>query len=703
MKPAALAIALLAAFGAAHGQEAAQLDAATRLPADQVITATRLRQSLGDIPVSVTIITRDDLRRLGITNVMEALRLVPGMQVTQVTGNDWRINYHGTNILVPRRLNVLIDGVSVYRPAFARVDWAQLPVAIDDIERIEVVRGPNSAAYGPNSLQGIVNIITLHPADTPRATGRLGAANDETYSALARIAGTLGPTTARLSVSYDEDRGYGLLSRVAAPHDSTRMARVDLASATDLREHGSLGVTLRATSGLKEVPFADAAQRSFPNQDVRDSYLGVTWNDAAQGAHAWQVRLSAADMRIRQEWRSCPPAATLLPELFDMWRANPAYARAILAGRVPTGGTPQDNALALRAIAALRALGAGALVPICSTPDQNQSEQRYDLEVQDTFQASPATRFVFGLGLRHDTGASDTFTAGRVNNSSYRLFGTGQHEVLPGLSLHGGAYYERDQLTGDSLSPRAAVTYRATRTTSWRVAYSEGTRSPDVLEQRAFWTYPVDDFSPPLNGRTSGRFYQSAVATGGLKPERLRATEVGWLYEGEQRTRLDVRVFNERLTDLISEKLQLSDFRPTNNGAVTLRGAELAATSAVTSALRVDLTYAYLDNLDPTNLTERTQYARHSGFVALSTNVGAYEGTLAFYGATGDGLGQSDYGRLDLRLARSLQAGGIRWTAAGLLQHYTVARTTYFRDFNDTLISTRTDRTRVLLTVTGTR
>jgi iron complex outermembrane receptor protein len=701
MKLTAISIALLTALGAVRAQDAPQLDAATRLPNDQVITATRLRQSLGDVPAAVTLITREDLRRLGITNVMEALRLVPGMHVSQVTGNDWRINYHGTNILVPRRLNVLIDGVSVFRPAFARVDWAQLPVAIDDIDRIEVVRGPNSAVYGPNSFQGIVNIITAHPADTPRLSGRVSVATDDTYSALARIAGTVGHTTARLSVSYDEDRGYGFLSRVREPHDSTRMLRVDLSSASELGELGSLGVVARTVGGLKEVPFADAAQRSFPDQTIRDSYLGITWNDDGRGDHALQVRLSAADMQIRQEWRSCPPAATLLPELFDMWRANPAYARAILAGRVPTGGSAQDNAIALRAIAALRALGAGALTPICSTPNQNQNEQRYDIELQDTFVASHSTRFVFGLGLRHDTGASDTFTAGRVDNSSYRLFATAQHEIRNGLSLHGGAYYERDQLTGTSLSPRAAVTYRATPSTSWRLAYSEGTRSPDVLEQRAFWTYPVSDFSPPLRGVTSGRFYQSAVATGGLKPERIQATELGWLYEAEQRTRLDVRVFNERLTDLISEKLQLSDFRPSNTGAVTLRGAEFAGSTALTRMLRLDVAYSYLDNLGATNRTERTQYSRHSGFIALGANLGAYEGALAFYGATGDGLAQSDYGRIDLRVARSLRAMGLRWTVAGLLQHYTVARTTYFRDVNDALTSTRTDDTRVLITLTG--
>ena len=83
------------------------------------IDSTRLRQSLADVPGSVTIITAEMLKRFGIVSIPEALRLVPGMAVTQVSGTDYRIGYHGTNILVPRRMNVLIDGMSVYRPALA--------------------------------------------------------------------------------------------------------------------------------------------------------------------------------------------------------------------------------------------------------------------------------------------------------------------------------------------------------------------------------------------------------------------------------------------------------------------------------------------------------------------------------------------------------------------------------------------------------
>ena len=147
-----------------------------------VLTPSRLRQSLADTPASVTVITSDMLQRYGIASIAEALRLVPGMAVTLATGNDYRINYHGTNILVPRRMNVLIDGLSVYRPALAQVDWKKLPVALEDVDRIEVTRGPNSVSYGANSMLAVVNIITKHPRDVEGTTitatrGSQGTAN----------------------------------------------------------------------------------------------------------------------------------------------------------------------------------------------------------------------------------------------------------------------------------------------------------------------------------------------------------------------------------------------------------------------------------------------------------------------------------------------------------------------------------------------
>ena len=98
----------------------------TNDPLPVVLTPTRLRQSLADVPASVTIITANMLREFGVRSIPDALRLVPGMIVNEVTGFDYRIGYHGGNVLTPRRMNVMVDGLSVYRPGLARVDWAEI-------------------------------------------------------------------------------------------------------------------------------------------------------------------------------------------------------------------------------------------------------------------------------------------------------------------------------------------------------------------------------------------------------------------------------------------------------------------------------------------------------------------------------------------------------------------------------------------------
>src|ERR1700743_2671705 len=90
---------------------------------DILITPTRLKQATADIPAAVTLITADMIRRLGLTRLVDILRLVPGMEVVEADSTDVRVSYHGTNISTPRRMNVLVDGISMYQPGLATVDW----------------------------------------------------------------------------------------------------------------------------------------------------------------------------------------------------------------------------------------------------------------------------------------------------------------------------------------------------------------------------------------------------------------------------------------------------------------------------------------------------------------------------------------------------------------------------------------------------
>ncbi|WP_236744308.1 TonB-dependent receptor plug domain-containing protein [Marinobacter similis] len=135
----------------------------------EVLTTTRLRQSKLKVPGTTTIITGDMIRDLGIMNLVEVFRLVPGMVVGEYGSNNQVTSYHGTSQYEQRRLQVQIDGRTAYRASLSDVDWIAMPVALENIERIEVSRGPNAAAYGINAFLGSINIITRSPYDTAGA------------------------------------------------------------------------------------------------------------------------------------------------------------------------------------------------------------------------------------------------------------------------------------------------------------------------------------------------------------------------------------------------------------------------------------------------------------------------------------------------------------------------------------------------------
>ncbi|MBA2412329.1 MAG: TonB-dependent receptor [Burkholderiaceae bacterium] len=662
-----------------------------------VLTPTRLRQSIADVPASVTVITAATIRAYGITSVPDALRLVPGMAITQTLGNDYRINYHGSNILVPRRMNVLIDGISIYRPAFARVDWEEIPVAIEDIDRIEVTRSPNSAAYGANSMLAIVNIITKHPADVEGVTATTTFGSLDTLNATVRVAAPFGNTAVRLTANRKQDAGYDMLSRFPDPHDSTRLNRLNARSHTQVSDKSSLGLFGAFVEGVKEQPFIDAFQRTFPDRNIRDYYLGALWTTAFTPTHELQVRANYSNHRVRQEWMTCPPTATLLPELFELYAANPRYANTILAGRIPTGGTARDNALAAAALAAVRRLGARALLPTCTTPNQNLTESRSDLEVQDTFVFSDRLRIVAGLGAREERGTSATFVAGTVSNTSYRAFANLEYKPYQWLNLNAGGYFEDDQLTGSSFSPRIAANVHVSENQTVRVSLSKGVRVPDFFEQRANWTYTANDLNPPLNGSTNGRFYQSAVSPGNLEEERITSREIGYLLRIPRFGVLfDARAFDDSLSDLISEKLQLASFQPTNRNSARLRGMEFQATIAPLPNWSMFFVYGYLNNKDPSTELERTQYSKHSGAVGITQGFGnGWRWSLAYYGASGDGLGENYYGREDFTLSKTADFKSARITGSVIVRRLDKRSVTYFRDLNDILESSYDDRFQV--------
>ena len=156
----------------------------------QIYSAGKKEQRLA-AAAAITVISGDDIRRSGFTSVPEVLRLVPGVQVARLDANKWAITARGFNNRLANKLLVLVDGRSIYTPLFAGVFWREQNLPLQDIERIEVIRGPGATLWGANAVNGIINIITRNAADTQGAHLRLGGGSEERAGANLRYGGQL--------------------------------------------------------------------------------------------------------------------------------------------------------------------------------------------------------------------------------------------------------------------------------------------------------------------------------------------------------------------------------------------------------------------------------------------------------------------------------------------------------------------------------
>ena len=132
-----------------------------------VLSASRLSQPISETPNAMTVIDRDMIVASGARNIADVFKLVPSMYVGYENGHTPIVSYRGITDGYARRMQVLVDGRSISLPIFGQVDWAELPVDIGDIDRIEVVRGPSAASHGSNSVQGVINILTRQASGVP--------------------------------------------------------------------------------------------------------------------------------------------------------------------------------------------------------------------------------------------------------------------------------------------------------------------------------------------------------------------------------------------------------------------------------------------------------------------------------------------------------------------------------------------------------
>ncbi len=210
----ALIAAVLIPVAAAHADEDLTEFSLEELMNVDVTSVSKKAQSKMGAAAAVTVITAEDLRRGGFTSVPEALRTVPGVQVARIDATRWAISIRGFVQEFTNKLLVLIDGRSVYTPLFGGTVWNEQNIPIEDIDRIEVVRGPGGTLWGANAVNGVINIISKKASETQGTRAHILGGSHEAGLA-GRHGGTIGESTQyRFSLKgetiqdYDFDQSY---------------------------------------------------------------------------------------------------------------------------------------------------------------------------------------------------------------------------------------------------------------------------------------------------------------------------------------------------------------------------------------------------------------------------------------------------------------------------------------------------------------
>jgi iron complex outermembrane receptor protein len=614
-------LALLAMPSLAHADGSmfvSERDFLADLPV--VLSVSRLPQPIDETPAAVTIIDRDMIRLSGARNIVDLFRLVPGFQVSDsVYYGAAHPAYHGTFSELSNRMQVLIDGRSVYS-AFRGGDVGQglQTLALEDIERIEVIRGSDSAAYGARAVLGVVNILTIDPAETHGLLVGKSSGGNGIDDSLVRLG--WGDETRNFRLTAERRGDDGLAGVNGANHADNFNFRVDLRPNVNDEWQLRIGNSTQYTGTGRPGAPGDL------EREVRadSSYLQLDWR---------RTLGSASDLAISY-------SHTGSSETDSFWFALPV---PFVGTTIDFGGRTNDDALL----------------------------------IEHTFSPAERLRFVWGGELRNEEVRSyPLYNRPRISTQFRRLFGNLEWRIGPDLLLNAGDMLEHNSLSGSDTSPRLMLNWHVLPGQTFRIGTSTAHRPPSMFEKAGDIRYVVNGIL----------LDETVVARGQVRPETIRASEVGYLADFPVRgDSLDVRIFHEQIDGLIQRSPyalppntkvfppQLA-FDYVNGPGFSIRGIEYQLKLHVSQGAHLLLNQSLLRS-DATDKNIADSIPTHESSILLSNRfVNGAELSLGHYRSatytwqSSENLLLATH-RTDLRLGMPFRVGSTRCEAALTVQN----------------------------------
>ncbi len=423
---ACLACCWLAAPAGAEGpapRQVSEQDYFGELPV--VLSVTRLAQPLNEVPGSVTVIDRELIRRSGAREVAEVLRVVPGFLLTYRNGGNPQASYHAAMDVYGSRMQVYVDGRSLYSSFYLGDTHVALRgIVLEDVERIEVLRGSNSASYGANAFLGVVNIVTRNAADTRGAMLSLTGGDAGVEDATVRYGWGGERASFRLTAARRKDQG---LTNVI---DDNRMARLQFRA--DLTPTAADEIMLQVGVGeLWRGEGAGTGGNPFRDIGNEDAHFSLRWQ--RQLAPDEQVQMHLIHERER----------------------------------------PIDRFIAVQG--AIRAVA-----------DASGRSQRTELGLQHSLRLDQALRVAWGGEWRHEAASSQGlyFTPDTISMHQWRAFGSLEWRPHPQWLFQASGMHEGHSYTGSTLSPRLTANFHLLPEHTLRAGVTRSVRAPTFYELR---------------------------------------------------------------------------------------------------------------------------------------------------------------------------------------------------------------------------
>lgn len=498
-----------------------------------ILSVSRLPQRLDDTPGAVTILDRDMIRRSGARDVADLLRLVPGFQTSNsFEGVAPLASYHGGFDGFSNRIQLLIDGRSAYSSYFiGNVAPGMQAVALQDIERIEVLRGSNSAAYGARAVLGVINIVTRHTGDTVGTRASVTAGENRIRDAYARVGWGQEGATYRLAMDRRGDRG--LAGELGASERDNFNFRADLSpDASTLVQLRAGGMQINSGRGIPNDAGNPRRDSFFSSQ-----YVQLDWSRSL----GQDSDLSMTASRTQELYRD----------------SFPIFLKQLRPGRLRPGLNP--------------ALIFGANDTV--TAGFGGTASNDTVSVQHTFRANPELRVVWGGELRRERVQSPPlYGSGKVFETDFtRMFGNAEWRMRPDLVLNAGAMAEKSSDSGNSLAPRLMLNWHVAPGHTLRAGVTRGERPPSALEKNTSITYVLKSSIFPIPPIP----FKFARPSPDLQPETVTARELGYFADMPSLgLGLDVRVFSEQMSGFVTQVEEGVTRSYVNGPQFSIRGLE---------------------------------------------------------------------------------------------------------------------------------